>query len=208
MSEDYLSPSRPRKRAREITPTICHPLLSTFATEGDERLIQISSHETVPPPAHILNDVGLHNAELTPEPEQPGRQWASTCDSFGLNGETTDPDPGSDTLFSLYLRSHSPSSSTELPSECSGETLVPLDGDDSSSDPPEKRTSGSGSDCEMDRIEEKRHASPSKLRIPGAPDRNTVGADGQSHAAAKPTAFDFDSIHLRGTRRGPKLVYD
>src|SRR2546423_2444302 len=129
MSGDGLSPSRPRKRAREIPLTICPPLLSTFAAEGDERPIQISSHGTVPPPAHILNDVGLHDAELTPEPEQPGRQWVSTCDSCGLDGETTDPDPNSDTLFSLYLRSPSPSSSTELPSECSGEIPVPLHGD-------------------------------------------------------------------------------
>jgi hypothetical protein len=125
ISEDRLSPSRPRKRARENTPTIFPPLLSTFATEGDE---------TVPAPAYILNDIGLHNGELTPELGQPGCQWASTCDSVGLDSETADPDPDSETLFSLYLRSPSPSA--EL--------------------------------------------------LPGALDRNTTGAGGQSHAAAKP----------------------
>lgn len=91
-------------------------LLSTFATEGDE---------TVPAPVHILNDVGLHDAELTPELEQPGRQWASTCDSVGLDGETTYPDPDSETLFSLYLRSPSPTRTSvgEL-SGCSSDTAV------------------------------------------------------------------------------------
>jgi len=99
MSGDRLSPSRPRKRARENTLTISPSLLSTFATEGDE---------TAPAPAHILNDFDLHDAELTPELGQPGRQWVSTCDSVDLDGETADPDPDSETLFSLYLRSPSP----------------------------------------------------------------------------------------------------
>jgi hypothetical protein len=87
------------------------------------------TYETVPSRAHVPNDVGLGDAE------QPGRHWVSTCDSFNLDSDTTDPDPGSDTLFSLYLRSPSPSSSTELPSECSGETLVPVDSELSSPRP-------------------------------------------------------------------------
>jgi hypothetical protein len=74
--------------------------LSTFATEGDERLPNKLTRD----PSSLLRTsttFGLHDAELTPEPKQPGCQWVSTCDSFGLDGETTDPDPGSDTLFPL-----------------------------------------------------------------------------------------------------------
>lgn len=162
MLEDRLSPSSPRKRTREITPTISPPLLSTFATEGDERQIQISSRETVPAPAHILNDVGLHDAELTPELEQPGRQWVSTCDSVGLDGETTDPDPDSETLFSLYLRSPSPTcTSVGEFSDCSSGTAV-------------------------DPVSDEPLLTPSAELLSGALDPNTAEADGQSHVAAKP----------------------
>ena len=165
MSRDCLSPSRPRKRARKMTPTICPPLLSTSATEGDEHLMQMDTYETVPSRAHVPNNVGLGDAELTQDLERPGRHWVSTCDSFNLDSDTTDPDPGSSTLFSLYLRSPSPSSSTELPSECSGETLVPVDSELSSPDSPEKPIAEHGSDHKLDRIEEKPPSSPRKPRI-------------------------------------------
>ena len=181
MSEDRLSPSRPRKRTREITPTISPFLLSTFAAEGDE---------TVPAPAHILNDVGLYDAELTPELEQPGRQWVSTCDSVGLDGETTDPDPDSETLFSLYLRSPSPTcTSVSEPSGCSSDTAVDPAPDESL-------------------------LTPSAELLSGALDRNTAGAGGQSHAAAKPTRIRLrlkpPSERPQGNKiilrlKGPKL---
>lgn len=84
-------------------------------------------------------------ADLALESEQLGRHWTSKCDAFDpLEGTSTDLDIDSDALFSQYLRSpsRSPSiSSTELPSKCSSETLVALDGDNSFLDPPAKLAS-------------------------------------------------------------------
>jgi hypothetical protein len=49
MLEDCLSPPQHHiKRRREMTPTICPPLLPAFTEEDDEHSAQISSHETVP----------------------------------------------------------------------------------------------------------------------------------------------------------------
>lgn len=162
MSEDRLSPSRPRKRARENTPTIFPPLLSTFATEGDE---------TVPAPAHILNDISLHDGELTPELGQPGCQWASTCDSAGLDSETADP---GETLFSLYLCSPSPTCASA------------------------GRFGGCGGDTAVDPVLDEPLLTPSAELLSGALDRNTTGAGGQSHAAAKPIRIrtQYDSRNV------------
>src|SRR2546423_1387160 len=101
---------------------ICPPLLSTFADDidDDERPVQISSHETVPPPAYIPDDVGLGDADLALESEQTSRHWASKCDTFDpLGGSSTNSHTGSDALFFLYLGSPPP---TEPPSEYSSET--------------------------------------------------------------------------------------
>ena len=172
MSEDCLSPPRPRKRAKEMAPTICPRLLSAFAEEDDERPAQVSSYESIPSPVCVLGDVGLHDADLTLESDQPGRHWTSTCDAFDpLDGASTDPHTSSDTLFSLYLRSPSPCPSTELHSECSGETLVARESvENSSSRLLAKPASVQGLDRKTGQIEEQRHPNTEglciRLRVP------------------------------------------
>lgn len=163
--ENPLSLLRPRKRVQEMTSTICAPLLSTFADDNDDdkHPVQINSHEVVTPPAYILNDVGLGDADLVLESEQTIRHWASKCDAFDpLDGSSTNSHTGSDALFYLYLRSPSPA---EPPSECSSETLVVMSGEDSSPDPLKKQASVRGSDSEMGQMQEKRHINPKARRI-------------------------------------------
>ena len=71
---------------------ICPPLLSAFAEGDDERPAQISSYETIRSPVYVPDDVGLGDADLALESEQPTRHWTLKCDAFGsLDGASTDP---------------------------------------------------------------------------------------------------------------------
>jgi hypothetical protein len=127
----------------------------------------MSSPTTIPFPAHVLAGVSFGDADLALESEQPpGHHWTSKCDAFDpLEGTSTGSDIDSDALFSQYLRSTSPSSSVGLPSECSSETLVALDGEGFPPNLMAKPASVKGLNREMGQIEEKRHGNTEGLRI-------------------------------------------
>lgn len=127
-SGECLMPLHPTKRGTTIYP----PSLSTFGDEAGDLSLEIDSHETILSPAHVPTGLDLGDGDMACEPDRESHQWASECDTFNTfdtpDGASADLHADNDTLFSQYLRSPSPPSysSTGLPSEDSGETLVAL----------------------------------------------------------------------------------
>jgi hypothetical protein len=183
---DASLPPVPKATGRKRGPKDPDKLLAQAKVNGYQR--REHREQDVVPNRHayvdktIYNQVGLHDAELTPEPEQPGRQWVSTCDSVGLDGETTDPDPDSETLFSFSLRSPFPTRTSV------GEF------------------SGCSSDTAVDPVPDEPLLTPGAELLSGALDRNTAGADGQSHAAAKPIRIRLRLKPLSGRPQGNKII--